>query len=1333
MFSLRQASGSRSVVRPMCICSRGAAAFFLISLAWFLPSSRALAQTQRFENPPLIPTSLDPAGITVADWNGDGHLDIVYIERSPTPSLHLLLGNGKGGFAGTTPVSLPAGTCTIYVSSCRLTAGNFTGDGHLDLLTTWQSSGQQGFLVLPGNGDGTFGAPVVSSFPLGVTGSTIAVYGSIADYDGNGTLDLAVPDYANSTIDLYSGDGKGHFNASGSLREPAANLFASDVNHDGAIDLIAVDAFNGRVAVWWGNGKGAFTLGPSFYPVSNCGVNTVADMNGDGNIDLVCGDGQGNVGVQAGKIDGTFGSVQIIASGLDAGDRVLVATDLNGDGVPDLITTSSVGFGTILSEGPLSYGAVQRRTSGGVESAMLVAIADINEDGIPDVVAGVSGGIQVFPGNAQGNYPDPTIIPVTTPVTFVYSGDFNGDGFADVVAMNTGGTVATWFGSKDGISSARATSPLPANSSSMGDLVGDFDGDGKKDIVFQLLNTPNATNVLYGNGDGTFTAVAAPGGQLSNALVADVNGDGKSDLVGISSYGGAGNTGSEYGLITLLGQGNRSFVQVVTGFPPYPPTSGITTPALLGLGDLNGDGFADAVVYDENVGLLETWLGNGDGSFVAGSNLDLAAQQITAADVGGQDADILKGTMADLDGDGFPDAAFLATVTAEGYQQEDVLMIAYGDGKGGFSSTQLIPLTHHYTVFMIGKIDDAGLPGLILGSGVLGAAIHNLGGRHYGPEVFFTAGYFSGLALADFDGDGYDDILVGRSSANVSPHPNTSALTVLMNQPTVTGPGMEQASGTLSASATPVSYDQAFVLTAGLQSPDGTVPVPTGTVQFLVGGLTVGTVTLLNGSASLQVPATITATLPIGIALLEAQYSGDSNYLASELTGSLTVLPPSYPTQISLALTAAGSGITSIQADSFVTMSAMVTAGSGVIVPRGYVAFYDGGTLLGQAESSSGTASYSTNLLGIGAHSLTAQYLGYSPSNAAKYLASTSAAVPLTVTAVTTTISVTGKQSVVSGSVLTLTAAAGSATGPPVGGVTFLDGTTVLGTRTLDGSGTASFSTVSLAAGQHAMTAQYTANNIFAGSQSPPLSIIVTPASSTLQPVSTFIAGVTPSASSGTTLLEVHVNDPSGHVPDGIVTLLVDGQLAGSATLPASGIAFLPVSLAAGVHSFYASFGGNGVDAPAASPVFATTAYGAAADFTIAAGRLTEGTILKVGTLNAWAGTVTFACSSGVPAGYACNFTPAAVTGTGTTRLTLERTFSFSRVALVLPLTLLLCGWRRRAGRALAVLLLAGVFAGVTSCADPTSAVKESVITVQATAGDILHSVQILMAGRSQN
>jgi hypothetical protein len=58
---------------------------------------------------------------------------------------------------------------------------------------------------------------------------------------------------------------------------------------------------------------------------------------------------------------------------------------------------------------------------------------------------------------------------------------------------------------------------------------------------------------------------------------------------------------------------------------------------------------------------------------------------------------------------------------------------------------------------------------------------------------------------------------------------------------------------------------------------------------------------------------------------------------------------------------------------------------------------------------------------------------------------------------------------------------------------------------------------------------------------------------------------------------------------------------------------------------------------------------------------------------------------------------------------------------------LLLCGQRRRVSGALAVLLLVAVLAGVTSCADPTPAAKESVITVQATAGDISHSVQVLI------
>ena|SRR5271156_747013 len=257
-------------------------------LLWAL---MGVGQTQRFQNPPLIATAVDPAGLIAGDWNGDGHQDLIYVEQSPTPFLHVLLGNGNGGFNEQTPVQLPPGTCSIYfLGGCKLTAGDFNGDGKQDLLMTGETSSGQLFLVLPGNGDGTFGVPVTSGYGGEFGDYADILYGAVADFDGNGTLDFAVPDYINGTIAIYTGDGTGHFFEKGSYSN--ANMpfvaFAADVNKDGNVDLLIGDLNPQGVGIWLGDGHGNFTEARVYSPATGCALDAVADMNGDGNVDLVC-------------------------------------------------------------------------------------------------------------------------------------------------------------------------------------------------------------------------------------------------------------------------------------------------------------------------------------------------------------------------------------------------------------------------------------------------------------------------------------------------------------------------------------------------------------------------------------------------------------------------------------------------------------------------------------------------------------------------------------------------------------------------------------------------------------------------------------------------------------------------------------------------------------------------------------------------------------------------------------------------------------------------------------------------------------------------------------
>lgn len=1178
--------------------------------------------------------------------------------------------------------------------------------------------------------------PLFPLSPLPTIGSTIADYGAVADYDGDGNLDLAVPDAANSSIDLYFGDGTGHFQSGKELQDfnRAYAVFAADVNNDGHKDLIVHDSISARTVIWLGDGKGDFTQQQTTYPqgAASCSLNTVADLNGDGNVDLICSDGLGNIDVMTGNGDGTFNAPQVLASGLETADRVFTATDLNGDGVPDLLTTDDAGFDTILSKGKLSYGPPQTRTAGSlVELELftpLTAVADFNGDGVPDLAAAVSGGIQLFFGNAQGSYLDGTVHPLSNLSSSLFAGDFNGDGIADVVALSTSGVPETFLGTKSGVFSAPVQNGevLPSGWNWIGDLVGDFDGDGKQDI---LLNGISSMDVLYGKGDGSFTPLSVSGPTINNGLAADLNKDGKTDAVGISPFQETSSGAFQYGLTALLGNSNRTFTQVVTNFPPETPGEGIVTPALLAVGDLNGDGYPDAVVFDPNADEVAVWLGTGNGGFTAGGIVNGSTLGVTPLGTGEQGIGIPIGAIADLDGDGHADVVFLAS---------SAMVIEYGDGAGNFSQTQVIPLTHPFTSLALAALDQSGHLGMLIGDGQLISSIRNFGARQYGPEEFYTGGSFGGLLTADFNGDGYSDILVTRQNPMAIYNLNSTEFTVLLNEPDVTGGGADEATGSVSVSPSPVNYNQGFTLTASLVASVQGQPVPTGTISFVSSGVSLGNAPLVNGVATVQVPGTTTQTLASGEQLIEANYSGDSNYLSLDLTAEFTVLQPAYGTQTTLTLTALGAPVTTIQAGSFVTMNVSVT--SNKTVPAGYIAIYDGAILLGQTQVTAGEATFSTNLLSIGSHSITAQYLGYSPAGASSFQSSVSTAAMLTVTGVTTTASLqASSQSVTAGSVLTLTTAVSSASGTPVGGVTFFDGATALGSLSLDTTGSTAFSTVTLAVGSHSLTAQYPANGVYAGSTTPAITVTVNAASGNLRQTSTLIAGLTP-GSPGMQEAKIQVIDPEnlGTRPKGMVSLIADGRLMTIAPLSSNGLASMPLNLSgSGMHKIYASFGGSTEFAPSASQSFQTTSYQTASDFTLKSDPLTNVANmapLVIGAIGNWSGTVTLACVSGVPSGYACNFSPVVVVGTGQSTLTLQSTQpsnSFLKVALLLPCFIFLRAIHRR--RSIALILLIGLVFTLSSCSDTSPSEVTSaaqVVTVEATSRSIVHSAQVSLKTR---
>jgi hypothetical protein len=350
----------------------------------------------------------------------------------------------------------------------------------------------------------------------------------------------------------------------------------------------------------------------------------VADLRGSGRLDMVvanwCTDVNctaSSVGVLLGNGDGTFQPAVAYGSGGLYADSVAVA-DVNGDGKPDIlggncgrpkITNCLNGnVGVLLGNGDGTFQVVANFSLGGFGAAS-VAVADVNGDNKPDllVATGSASGswVGVLLGNGDGTFK--TVVTYSTgglTALSVAVADVDGNGKPDLVVANwctdancTATTVGVLLGNGDGTFQTVVTydsGGIYANSV----VIGDVNGDKKLDVVVGNGSTSPTVasgnvSVLLGNGDGTFqTAVPynRDGYGASSVAIADVNGDGKPDVVVANCSTTAINCAHADGEVAvLLGKGNGTF-QAPTSYG-----SGGTTPFGVAVGDVNGDGKPDIV------------------------------------------------------------------------------------------------------------------------------------------------------------------------------------------------------------------------------------------------------------------------------------------------------------------------------------------------------------------------------------------------------------------------------------------------------------------------------------------------------------------------------------------------------------------------------------------------------------------------------------------------------------------------------------------------------------------------------------------------------------------
>jgi sugar lactone lactonase YvrE/predicted thioesterase len=357
----------------------------------------------------------------------------------------------------------------------------------------------------------------------------------------------------------------------------------------------------------------------------------------------------------------------------------------------------------------------------------------------------------------------------------------------------------------------------------------------------------------------------------------------------------------------------------------------------------------------------------------------------------------------------------------------------------------------------------------------------------------------------------------------------------------------------LTSNTNPSIAGKGITLTAAVSSVGG---IPTGTVTFFDGAVSIGTGTL-NGSGQAFLPI---STLSTGSHVLKATYGGDPKD------------EPSTSDPMTQVVQQATTGLTLTSSANPATAGVQVTFTAGLTsngsIPSGVILLKEGSTTLGSATLSvTGSASFMLSNLSAGSHTLTASYAGDSD-----HAASISPALVQVIQQGTSSaVVLSSANPSVFGDSVTFTAKVTGTGTQPTGSVSFLDGSTALGTVAMDGAGQARFSTSTLAIGNHTITVTYVGDTTHSGSS--PASIVQT----VLQATSTTItSNLNPALVGDTIRLSAKVTGVSGSPVSGTVSFTDGAATVGTGTVSASGVAFADVStLTAGSHLIVANYSGD--------------------------------------------------------------------------------------------------------------------------------------------------------------
>jgi len=255
--------------------------FFLPFLSGFF-SAVSFAQSISFIAATNFAAGNGPSSVAAGDFNGDGQLDLA-VANSNSNNVSILLGNGNGIFGAATNFGVAGNVLPSVV------VGDFNGDGRLDLAVA--NSNSNNVSILLGNGNGTFGAATNFGVAGNVPRSVV-----VGDFNADGRQDLAVANLISNNVSILLGNGNGTFGAATNFAagNGPLSVVVGDFNGDGRQDLAVVNTFSNNVSILLGNGNGTFGVATNFATGNGPLSVAVGDFNGDGRQDLAVANSNSN-------------------------------------------------------------------------------------------------------------------------------------------------------------------------------------------------------------------------------------------------------------------------------------------------------------------------------------------------------------------------------------------------------------------------------------------------------------------------------------------------------------------------------------------------------------------------------------------------------------------------------------------------------------------------------------------------------------------------------------------------------------------------------------------------------------------------------------------------------------------------------------------------------------------------------------------------------------------------------------------------------------------------------------------------------------------------------